>query len=595
MTDQAASAAATDADWRQSIAQSYRSEEVRSIAEVLASLEPGATAASKKMLAMKFEDSIFKAASSMDDYRKTIEKRLNRLKKHYAKQQAKAGAAGVVEEENADLVREKELLFQNKLRDEYAVKLIYIAKYADVAVKVTRKTGGDEKAKVLKDHCDNCKKRARQLGIQLEGEAPQPRLHHDMKFLTQLKRTLDGTVDQVRSHVVKIVDVDLFLEEKIEIVDDELLRSANSNVMRKALLEQLEADDVDSNNTKFTVEQMKVLIDLMNAPTPIPRRNQNADQIRAALSRIERIRAGTQAMLTYMGLTAEEKTSFAGSMKKCSAILKECIVALEKDHSQLFEDAEEKDEEGNPIIKLEDAWNKHLQYLDDTEHGSAAVDEDDITAEEPSNKRQKTDKEESSSNNSTKVQPKRIISARVLLTPGRKVFSSVLPVLKSKKAVLIKNGLVSSIRLEFGTAFEMTIYFKPLLVTIRAMSKETTASTSTMARSPALSGGIQWPSLHQALYADEGNADNKTTNTVSVLGVTGSRDVLGPIVAKKLEYASAQATHVLRRCFAETVNGKGALAKSEFEIEILEAGALIKFLKMVRSTYHNGKWVDVED
>jgi hypothetical protein len=416
-----------------------------------------------------------------------------------------------------------------------------------------------------------------------------------MKFLTQLKRTLDGTVDQVRSHVVKIVDIGLFLEEKLEIVDDELLRSANSNVIRKALLEQLEADDVDSNNNKFTVEQMKILIDLMNAPTPIPRRNQNADQIRAALSRIERIRAGTQAILTYMGLTAEEKTSFAGSMKKCSAILKECIVSLEKDHSQLFEDAEEKDEEGNPIIKLEDAWNKHLQYLDDTENGSAAVDEDDITAEEPSTKRQKTDKEESSSSNSTKEQPKRIISARVLLTPGRKVFSSVLPVLKSKKAVLIKNGLVSSIRLEFGAAFEMTIYFKPLLVTIRAISKETTASTSTIARSPVLSGGIQWPSLHQALYADEGNADNKTANTVSVLGVTGSRDVLGPIVAKKLEYASAQATHVLRRCFAETVNGKGALAKSEFEIEILEAGALIKFLKMVRSTYHNGKWVDVED
>lgn len=591
MTDQAAPAAATDADWRQSIAQSYRSEEVRSIAEVLASLEPGATSASKKMLAMKFEDSIFKAASSMDDYRKTIEKRLNRLKKHYAKQQAKAGGAGV-EEENADLVREKELLFQNKLRDEFAAKLIYIAKYADVAVEVTRKSAGDEKAKILKNHCDNCKKRARQLGIQLEGEAPQPRLHHDMKFLTQLKKTLESTVDQVRSHVVKIVDIYLFLQEKLEILDDELLRSANSNVLRKALLEQLEADDAESNNNKFTVEQMKILVDLMNAPTPIPRRNQNADQIRAALSRIERIRAGTQAMLTYMGLTAEEKTSFAGSMKKCSAILKECLVALEKDHSQLFEDAEEKDEEGNPIIKLEDAWNKHLQYLDDTEHGSAAVDEDDITVEEPSSKRQKT---ESSSSNSTKEQPKRIISARVLLTPGRKVFSSVLPVLKSKKAVLIKNGLVSSIRLEFGTAFEMTIYFKPLLVTIRAMSKDTTPSTSTIARSPALSGGIQWPSLHQALYTNDGNSDDKSTNTVSVLGVTGSRDILGPIVAKKLEYASAQATHVLRRCFAETVNGKGALTKSEFEIEILEAGALIKFLKMVRSTYHNGKWVDVED
>ena len=43
-------------DWRQSIAQSFRSEEIRSIANVLASLEPGATSASKLMLANKFED-----------------------------------------------------------------------------------------------------------------------------------------------------------------------------------------------------------------------------------------------------------------------------------------------------------------------------------------------------------------------------------------------------------------------------------------------------------------------------------------------------------------------------------------------------------
>jgi len=36
-------------NWRKSIAQSFRSEEVRSIAKVLASLEPGATSASKTM------------------------------------------------------------------------------------------------------------------------------------------------------------------------------------------------------------------------------------------------------------------------------------------------------------------------------------------------------------------------------------------------------------------------------------------------------------------------------------------------------------------------------------------------------------------
>lgn len=594
MSDASAAAAAGGGnDWRQSIAQSYRSSEVRSIAEVLASLEPGATSASKKMLAMKFEDSIFKSASSMDDYRKTIEKRLNRLKKHYAnqQQQQQSSSGTFIAEENAELQREKELLFQKALREEYGAKLIYIAKHADVAVHVTRKTAGEQKAKVLHDHCENMKKRAIQLGVKLEGVAPLPTLNHDMKFLTQLKAMLDSSVDSVRSHVVKIVDVNLFLEEKLDSVDNELLKSVNSNIIRKVLQQSL-ADASENNmttsTTQFTVDQMKKWTELMNVPTPIPRRNQDADQVRVALSRIEKLRASTQAMFTYFGLTAEEKTSFPGSMKKCSVILKESIAAIEKDHSHLFEDVEEKGEDGNPIIKLEDAWNKHLQYVDDTVTASVAVDDDDITSDEPASKRQKTDEDSSSP-----VEPnKMVISARVLLTPGRKTFSTLIPALKRKKAVLIKNGSVSSIRLEFGIAFEMTIYFKPLLVTIRAMNKEV-ASRATGMGMTSLSGGIQWPSLHQGLYT--GETTEGKPNHVSVLGVTGTTVTLGPIIARKLEYASAQATHVLRKCFAETVTGKGSLATSDFEIEILEAGALIKFLKMVRSTYHNGKWVDVEE
>ena len=569
---EAAAAAPVGGDWRESISQTFRSGEVRSIAEVLASLEPGATSASKKMLAMKFEDSIFKAASSIDDYRKTIEKRLKRLRKHYAKQQEGAG------EENADLIREKEMLFQNSLRDEYAEKLIYIAKHAERAVHVTRVTAGEQKAKVLKEHCDTLKKRALQLGVKLEGVAPLPRLHHEMKALKQLKATLDSSVDTVRSHVVKIADVDTFLLEQLENADKKLLRSENSNLFRKALQDAADA----GNNIQFTVDQMNLLTELMNVHTPIPRRNQHADQVRAALSRIEKIRASTQAIMVYCGLSAEDKTSFPEQLKKCCTILKDNLTALEKEHHDLFEDVEDKDDDGNPIIKLEDAWNKNLQYLDDTV--PADVDDVDVTtSEEPSSKRQKTEND----SNSPQVSSNRmVISSRVLLTPGRKTFSTLIPALKRKKAILMKNGTVSSIRMEFGNAFEMTIYFKPLLVTIRAMSKEEPVAAT-------LSGGIQWPSLYQGLK-DDTTKDDKS-NQVSVLGVTGTRTALGPIIAKQLEYASSQATYVLRKCFAETVNDKGSLAKSEFEIEILEAGALIKFLKIVRSTYHDGKWVDIEE
>ena len=54
------------------------------------------------------------------------------------------------------------------------------------------------------------------------------------------------------------------------------------------------------------------------------------------------------------------------------------------------------------------------------------------------------------------------------------------------------------------------------------------------------------------------------------------------------------ATFVLRQCFAETTTGKGTLAKSDFEVEILEVGALVKFLQIARRTYIPD-WVDDDD
>jgi hypothetical protein len=106
-------------DWRQSVAQSFRSEEVRSIAKVLASLEPGATSASKTMLAWRFEDSIFTSATDFDDYRKKIQKRIKKVQKNYAKEQTEGGGVdqGVVE--NPDLTRERELLLESELRDKF--------------------------------------------------------------------------------------------------------------------------------------------------------------------------------------------------------------------------------------------------------------------------------------------------------------------------------------------------------------------------------------------------------------------------------------------------------------------------------------------
>jgi hypothetical protein len=186
-------------EWRQSIAQSFRSEEIRSIANVLASLEPGATSASKLMLANKFEDSIFKSATDFDDYRKTIQKRIKKLQKHYAKQQSVAGGGGgdkgVVE--NADLAREKELLLESELREKFGSRLLYIAANADNAVRLKREREGDHKADILLQHATNSNVWAVQLGLQLPAcvtglPARPERL--DMESLKKLKEYLENRV-----------------------------------------------------------------------------------------------------------------------------------------------------------------------------------------------------------------------------------------------------------------------------------------------------------------------------------------------------------------------------------------------------------------
>mmetsp|Transcript_4654 Transcript_4654/g.10247 ORF Transcript_4654/g.10247 Transcript_4654/m.10247 type:complete len:172 (+) Transcript_4654:1-516(+) len=171
----------------------------------------------------------------------------------------------------------------------------------------------------------------------------------------------------------------------------------------------------------------------------------------------------------------------------------------------------------------------------------------------------------------------------------------------------------------------MTIYFAPLLVTIRAMAMKSLYKEKEKKKrylpTVSLAGCLRWPSSYQGLglapssdmpssaatanaHTAINNGNNKNIlsgsgsggkqqqhGNLAVLGATGP--AVGHIVAKKLEYASARATHVLRRCFADALSGKGALAKTEYEIELLETGALIRFLQIARNTYNPG-WVDVD-
>ena len=220
---------------------------------------------------------------------------------------------------------------------------------------------------------------------------------------------------------------------------------------------------------------MKQLMERMNVHVPIPRRNQEGDQVLAAVARIEKIRAAAQALYIYMGLPLAAKTSFRGSIDKCHHVVMECMKELEGEYNNIVkEELDDKDEKGRRIIQLEDAWNNPLTFSELENEAEAetepSVVEDASGEEQPDTKRRKTE-------NGGKVPM--VIRSRYLLTPGRNTFSTLRPALKRKKAVLVRNGSRTTyVKLQFGNAFEMTIYFVPLLVTVRAIPTDDEKSST---------------------------------------------------------------------------------------------------------------------
>jgi len=174
-----------------------------------------------------------------------------------------------------------------------------------------------------------------------------------------------------------------------------------------------------------------------------------------------------------------------------------------------------------------------------------------------------------------------VTKSRVLLTAGRKTPSNLLAALKRKRATLIRpppNGEGSHLILEFGKVFVVTIYLVPLLVTIRAYSKQHEETIAD--RAAGLTCATYTP-------IDDGLRE---LEELQVWGVKGSYDEIGHVVEARLEDASAQATAILRRLFANADKEQAP----EFELEILEATALLEFLQNSRKTFIPD-WQDDED
>jgi hypothetical protein len=161
-------------------------------------------------------------------------------------------------------------------------------------------------------------------------------------------------------------------------------------------------------------------------------------------------------------------------------------------------------------------------------------------------------------------------------------------------------GKSTSLKVNYGATFEMTLFFSPLLVRIRALPQQGDRKRykRSLFRENVVdckfdswvgpSFGLQRISSpilfnpQQQSFGKKRTADGeiKDDQIVSIMGISANIESVMPIVAKKIDYASAQATRCLRRCFAEHT----MTSKSDFEVEISEGNAVLKFLQLARKT-----------
>jgi KIX domain len=492
-------------EWRSSVQQSYRNQQVRGIAKELAGLEPGATEASKLRLAMQFEDSVYKSGTSLADYHKKLTKRLNKLKKTYKPPAVVTSGGG----DGSVVVDQKEK--EQKIKDligKHGETLRYICTHAVDAVQEMRHKQGDEKAKQLQQHVEAAKSWAKLLGIVPNNNgaaaACKPNFNMSQGELERLTHNIEKRLDTIRSHTVKLIEPDAFLVENIKKIEEEF-RDKRGAVKLQSEVMRLKVEKIraavgirDFESVTKSLEAATKLVPLSLPPKE------------AALRHLSKMNAASHVLLGY--LLADDKYSVPKQ-----ALLRAHDVAGNTSLKAVQDFMKElrAEEKSNVGLQLRDVWIKRL-VLPPTDNGV-----------------------------------KLAIRSMVLLKPGRHAPTTVVSALKAKGAELVRpppTGAGAHVIVPFGGVFTMTIYFVPLVVTLRAGNKPTGDGSQKCAAS--------WTPL------DQGGVDDW-------------------LVQERLRDASSEATQVLRKCFAN----KASKVTAEFEIEVLETSALLEFIELAKQTF----------
>ena len=577
---------------------------MREIAKVLASLEPGATQSSKLMLAMRFEDALFNNATTLADYRKKLAKRLKKLKKNY-KATANSPALKITTEAKQN---EEKLL---SLKRTYGDALKFIVQHAPMAIAALREKHGAERASHLQQHTDNAKQWAEDMGLIKEGSGSAtgpgkatmasssttstststPQLSKET--LERLESHLSQRVENIRSHVVKLTQPDLFLQETLDKLQKDAKPEATDILARtmQHRLKSLHWKELYENPPKTLQDSLEKALKTVPPPT-----RERKSQRNTALVHLDTMRAASQALLAFLSVSDADQqrvqlpTKRDDVMVRChqSAVngidyLQEAVPALTADENENDKtphapsSSSSSSSSGAPTssttnnnnndnsedkakpkpkpkkVKLEDVWTKPIEMPRPNGTSVHDTDRDGTELSTHVAKRQKTTDSSTSKNDRNQKVRGIVLQSRVLLSPGRTCPSNVRAALRRKAATLIRCAQTnhSHIVLDFDDAFRVSVYLSPLVVRIQAKPKADT----------------NW-----------------------------NMEVLEEVANERLDYAEAQCTRVLRTCFAEQLSKAARISSvpmSDFEVEISEATALLQFVQLLRATYMP-YWEDVE-
>jgi hypothetical protein len=475
---------------------------------------------------------VFKSAASLADYRKRLTKRLKKLQKSYVPNQTPDSS--------------KEVTLQ-QLRYKYGDDIRYILQHAAIAIASMRYKHGEEKSSQLKQHTDGVKLWASDLGL-LDSNNGKPNVSMSDEQLDRLKGHLERRMENIKAHVVKLADPDQFIldsMEKVEMMDGS--KQASLKLMAATTRKRYEQlQSVDSR------EIFSKSLELTQLVVPPPTRNERKNDQQAALIHLEKMRAAATLLVAWTMVEKKSRLGGHNVMAKAHTVAKDgaaFVAAVMNEHRKTV---------GEPGVTLEDAWMKPLVLPT-----ILSTIGDELL--EPSEKRVKT------------ANQPFVVKSRVLLTSGRKAPINLLPALKRKRATLVRpepNGHGAHLVLEFGRAFVMTIFFVPLVVTLRAFSKDDAG----LLQKGAFEGASFMP-LEHGLSERE---------VLTVWGVQGEQSDLGHVVQERLRDASCHATHVLRKCFEKAQSNANT---TDFEMEIREATALLEFIQLTRTTFI-ADWAD---